>query len=328
MANKLRFWTILIVLLVLSACSGRVDEPQGSPSGRASNALTTPATLRGFSIGIPQRDQTQAKEPVASLLAILSGEPIEPLDVAADSTSATKHIFGVKKLPTIRAEWDSSTDTFNAIDVELARVRDGVEVSESEARGRASAALQSMVAHGVIAPDAFSMSDADVHRVVQGVGSSAGEAPVESTKEFRFFLPRRIDGIVVNDGGHLDLGMRILVHRSGVVRGIKISGLGLSATVAAGSEGQPIDSSVFDRRVTAEFPDSTITPLGLRYSLGSDGEPRQVYRVSRNVMVDGALVHSRAKLVYYSTKDGSTAPQIWPTPNPGDSSMQPKPEKP
>lgn len=310
-------WLVLTLTLVLSACSKSIEEPEGSIEGQVSSALSWPSTVRDFSIAIPQRDEADVKQPLAALLTVMSGEQVEESDLAGEAITEKRYAFTVRNLPAVRAEWNSSSDTFEAINVELARVREGIEIEEADALERADAALQSLIAHGVVDGDAFSMGDVDVHRVVQGVGSSVGGPPVESTKEYRIFLPQRLDGIIVSNGRHLDLGIRILVHRSGVVRGIRVSGLGLNPVAAAGSDKGTVDSAVLDRRVQSEFPSSTITPLGLRYSLGST-EARQVYRVSRKTVIDGVDINGRAKLIYYSVKDGSAPPQIWPTPNPND----------
>jgi hypothetical protein len=334
---KRRTPSVLQALLVvstvgLSACTSKIDEPERNPNETrtsAGSALNVPAELRAISITLPSRSSDQVKQSAAALFRVFAGgAQIQSSEIASarmpGSGPEVLALGAPQRFPSVRVQYYSSTDTFELNDVELARVRDGVEVSESQAKGRAETVLQSLVASAIVAGDDYSLADAQISRVVQGIGHSSGGPPVESTKEYRFFVPRKLDGIVLNDGGHRDLGLKIMIHRSGALKGLKISGLGVNVASAPGVIPRRLDSGTLDARVRTEFPSSEITPLGLRYSLGAKGgEPRQVYKVSRQSMVDGHLVKSRAVMVYYSVADGSTPPETWPKPNPDDVSSRP-----
>jgi hypothetical protein len=140
-----------------------------------------------------------------------------------------------------------------------------------------------------------------------GEGHSSGAPPVESVKEYKFFVPRKVNGIVVNDGGLHDLGLKVMIHRSGALRGIRIKAANLVVSLGAVLQ-ERVDSSDLDQRVHVDFPSSIIEPLGLRYSLGAtSAEPRRAYQVARRTLVDGYVVNSRAKIVYYSITDASKA---------------------
>jgi hypothetical protein len=76
------------------------------------------------------------KQPLAALLTVMSGQPVEESDLAGEAITEKRYAFAVRNLPAVRAEWNSSNDTFEAINVELARVREGIEI---EGRRRAGA---------------------------------------------------------------------------------------------------------------------------------------------------------------------------------------------
>ena len=252
---------------------------------------------------------------VAGLLNLFSEESsVDGADVNAASLAAGVTLLGATRgHPGLRAEHESATDTFEVSDVELARVRDGVVVSESEARGRAEEVLRALAAEGLVGPQDFDATDAIVSTVIQGIGDSSGAPPVGMVKGYRFFIPRRFGGVILNDGGQHDLGIRIVVHRSGTLQSVKLSGLGVEAASSPDSVVRRVDEKTIDRRVEADYPNSTITSLGLRYSLGAKtAEPRQVYKVSRNIVVDGEVTHERAVMVHCSVTDDSLAPYVWP----------------
>lgn len=225
----------------------------------------------------------------------------------------------------IRVQYDASNDTFEATDVELSRVRDGASVSEKEARAEFDEVAAKLISSGVVEASDYDLNDVRVSRMVQGIGHSSGGAPTETTKEYRFFAPRKINGVVLADAGQRELGLRVAIHKSGMLKGIKASAIGVLVSEGKSAVTRSVDQATLDRRVAAEFPDSTVTSLGTRYTLGTKGlsEPRQAYQVSRRSVIDGQVVNSRAQVVSYSVADRSAPPQIWPTPNPGDVSSQP-----
>jgi hypothetical protein len=316
-----------VVLLAFAACSSTIGEPEGSASTTGTTtAAVGPSSFSAVTARVPTRSEDEIKRKTAALLGVFAGgSGVAASDVSAATLAANRiALSATNRVPGVRANYDADTDSFEAVDVELARVRDGVEVSEADARKKFEAALASLVAANVVSEGDYVPADARVSRVIQGIGSSTGGAPVESTKEYRFFVPRKIGGIVVNDGGQHDIGVRIMVHRSGALRGIRVSGAGVKPSMGNATTRQiAVDS--LDKRVESDFPNSEITPLGLRYSLGASGaEPRQVYKVSRRELMDGVVVHARAQMVYYSATNASLPPEIWPKPNPGDTSNRPR----
>ena len=313
-------------LVLLSACSNKVAEPDGfgssSNTNQTSNAVRT---RRAATVTIPIRSENDLKEKAAAVLRLFpAGSSVAVADVGIAPEAQLDTTLGSAKAPQIRVDYDPKVDRFLAIDVELAKVRDGVEVSEAVARQRLEVVVRSAVAAGIIGEKDYSLSDANVTPLMQGEGDSSGAPPVESVKEYRFFMPRKIDGIVLNDGGQRDLGLKVMIHRSGALAGLQVAAIG-ARVVFGGDVSIAVSASELSRRVETDFPSSTILPLGLRYSLNHpNGDPRQTYRVSLRTIIDGEVTNARAKTVYYSITDPSLSPEIWPTPNPDEKSDRPR----
>jgi hypothetical protein len=181
-----------------------------------------------------------------------------------------------------------------------------------------------MVTAGVVRDGDYPLAKTTMTKLVQGIGDSTGAPPQESVKEYRFFVPRVLDGILVNDGGQLDLGLQVSIHRGGKLRGVRLSGAGLDMSLGA-SVATRVLAEDLDRRVREDFANSEVEPLGLRYSMGPlHSEPRHAYKISRRAVVDGREVRSRAIIAYYSVVDAARPPEIWPPPNPDDRSTPPR----
>jgi len=317
-----------LLLLVLSACSSTVEEP-GSSEGEVSSSSNpvVPRTLGAVSVRLPSRSADDVRQKAAELLALFPGDRTVAAENVRSAPQARGRVIAVAmERPSVRIDYESTTDTFELADVELARVRDGVDISEAGARARLNDVLQSLTARGIVAGNEFALSDAAFSPLIQGEGSSEGGLPTESIKEYVFFMPRRIGGIVLNDGGQRDLGLKVSIHRGGLLRRLRISGLGASITGNPSGVTATVDGPTLAARVETDFPGSEITPLGLRYSLGAagGGEPREMFRVSSTTLTDGVEVKARAKIVYYSITNGTARPEIWPTPNPESGSSEPQ----
>lgn len=323
---KTTYWWA-VGFIMLTACSDKVAEPDVNGSAVDTPAASLNARVRRAArVTISRRSDTDLKQKTAALLRLFpAGSTLLDADVDAASDGEVDTVLGASRLPGIRVDHENKSDTFRIADIELANVRDGVAISEEAARQRFEAVMRSAFAAGIVKEKDYPPSDASMTRLMQGEGNSSGAPPVESVKEYRFFVPRKVDGIVLNDGGQRDLGMKVSIHRSGALRDIQLSAAG--ATVEfGGAVTANVDERELDERVEKDFPSSTIQPLGLRYSLNHpNGEPRQTYRVSLRSIIDGEVTNARAKTVYYSVSDPSLPPEVWPTPNPDERSDQLRP---
>jgi hypothetical protein len=318
------FWRamLLVPVVLAAACSARVDEPtESSPVRDQSRAESKP--VRSFSLTLKERSDSDLKVVTAKLLRIVGQGESNAADKVVLVRREDRVALGAPEIyPSLRAQYERP-DLFEVSNVELPRVRDGVLISDEEAEARAGAVLEQLRAEGLVATDE-SIADAETSQVIQGVGHSDGSAPVRSVKEYRFFLPLKLDGIVVNDGEQQDLGVRIAIHRSGAVQSVRIRGLSVNAQEVGDPVPRVLTSSRLDDVVAADHPGAETVNVGLRYSLGAEaGQPRQVYQISRTSVVDGATVRSRASMVYYSVLT-ERPPQVWPTPNPDAKSDRPR----
>ena len=213
----------------------------------------------------------------------------------------------------VRMDYNISSDSIRLIDLDLSRSRDTELVSEEYAKTRAQEVLSGLEQSGVLVVGDFRMSAASLQKLMMGTGSSDG-ALSQDIKEYQFFVRREIDGVPVNNGEQMDLGLSIAVHRSGSISRVEISALGLS-WVKLGEIEQDKDEQ-FLQDLSARYATAIIEDQSIRYSIGFDGGPRRVFRVSESFRVEGRQLNSRWNTVYYPLGGGE--PTLWPTLSPDD----------
>jgi hypothetical protein len=199
-----------------------------------------------------------------------------------------------------------------------------LDVGRAGAQRRFEATMAELVSKGAVRPDDYDLRDVRFGAVRAGYGRSDVGAQREWTKEYRFAVPRKIDGVEVYDAG-----VTVSVHRTGALASISVSGpvVERASRVPAPHHVQP---AALDARFLAEFPGRTITFSGIRYVHLADGlvKPRQMYRFASMITgPDGVAKPSRAMNVSYSLEDAA-APRIeWPSYDPtklaGDSRPEP-----
>jgi hypothetical protein len=196
--------------------------------------------------------------------------------------------------------------------------------------GGATAAFQttmsSLVKAGLLDLTGIDASNPTVTHIMQGEGWSNASAPTERIKEYTFFVPRTVNGVAVANAG-----VRISVHRSGIVTSIYLSGPYVYSARAGNVEtaqapgfsfARVVSKADIDARVQREYPTSTVQSLGLQYRFPEGGAravivPVETYAVSANSKAGEHVIHGRIEYVQYSVQDATVAPVLWPVPNPG-----------
>jgi hypothetical protein len=196
------------------------------------------------------------------------------------------------------------------------------DVGEPAARAVFVDAFNSLVTSGEIDSTGLDPGTARLSKVMQGEGQS-GQAPVERIKEYRYFIPRRVNGIEVANSG-----VRISVHRSGKIASIATYGASVVSTAQGGAEvpgpggytfTPTIAQAALAARAANDSPNSTVKSLGPMYFLPEGSadavvEPTELFFVTPTVVIEGKTIHGRAHVLSYSVRDASLAAVVWPRP--------------
>jgi hypothetical protein len=315
--NSLRTFLSVGLLGSCGACNTPPEEPisirtQGSE-------LSTTTRSRPLRISLLQRSGSDAAAQVRDVLGVVVGGDVKEEDFELVASRSNDRVVGrVRSNPRVVGSYQPTKDEVDVTDLDVAAdVYSTHDVGESLARSLANDVLRNLIQRGVVSTGLYDFANAHREFLKQGSGA-IGQEPVVLIKEYRYFIPAKFDGIPINDGGQTDLGIRVSVHRSGSIAGVRISGLG---AVVDEVEGTPTTHRVSEARLNAralsEFPNAEVTPVGLRYSLapGYESEPvvaTSAFRISPVRLVEGRIVHSRSMMVYYSVADPLAEPRVWP----------------
>lgn len=278
--------------------------------------------LTAFELTRPVRGATEVNTTGTDMLSLLAGKAVEAIDVGRSSARAGTWDFSHATIPGLRLSYRGSNDFFAVTNEEVTGdYAAAADVGEAGARDLFAATFRTAGLRKLIPAVGFVAANARLSYGRQGEGRM-GQAPKEWVSEYRFTVPRTINGIEV-----LDAGFEVAVHRDGKLARLKKFGPSvLSTTDDAGAEkptagGYTFSASVSaddtSSRVKAEYPKATIQPLGMRYWLPPGRmngvvEPQQVYFVVPTATVGGQEVHGRGMYVAYSVSSASAATTVWP----------------
>jgi len=318
-------------VLVLS-CSSAPSDPNEPADTRS--ALSA-ASQSAFELRHPRRSSGEIANRAQILAGIVSGQPLDsdalsPIATAVASPSFPGRVhLGLRGHDGLTAGYDSSRDEIWAWNESAMNdYTSPKDIGLGAAKGMFKSTLARVLSESLVAPTGLNLDPdaAEVSLIKQVIGRSDGSFRSEMVKEYSFFAQRRINGIPL-----MDAGVRVNVHRTGVVTLINVSGPTVEADVVQGVEvprraGRKVTRTVPDTdlasRVQREYPGATIKPLGLVYK-PADGvdavvAPTQTYTVSSNTTLpNGKTMHGRLQYLHYSLEDAAASPVVWPTPNPG-----------
>lgn len=214
---------------------------------------------------------------------------------------------------TLRFSYHVRSDDLRLEDAESLGEVGLTEIDETTARGIMRGAVGRLVAAGLVRAEDFDPASASLAwRKVTGGGGD--ESAVDKILEYRFTLLRQINGIPFANAG-----IRVGVHRSGIVSSLRVGGAEISSARQAGVEiASDTRGGVFSRKVSRadtarrfglEHPNTKLWTQALMYVMRDDVEedviePKEHYLFS-SVMesTDGTKTFAPAERVSYSTTE-------------------------
>ena len=335
----LRRCIVIAVVISVSACSG--SDPGAQPqTSSARAALTTSdvgAKLQAFFLEVPSRTPSDIGARLRKLSSILTGRDLSDvsfvkLATAVNAAGPARMLQGVDDQPGLSVGYDPNGDQAWAADEAIMNIRmTGVDIGQSAATDAFRTVFQNLVNAGLLDGRHLDSTKAHVSYIMDGTGQVGTTYAVEAINQYIFHVPQTVNGIPVAHPGNAaqKSGVTIGVHRSGAIAHIKISGVNVHSSQTAGVDTPWSDGYVLTRNVThssllkdlqAQYPSATIFEHGLQYRLVGGAaaavEPADVFSVSVTSEINGHTIHGRRQYFYYSVKDPTASPVIWPIPNP------------
>jgi hypothetical protein len=201
------------------------------------------------------------------------------------------------------------------------------DVGPTAAQARFVEAVQRLADTSVIDETRYDVSNAISSRTVVGVGSSDTDDPQERVVSYDFLVRETLNGIPF-----VNAGLRIGVHRTGAITGVRVGGA-QAAAVFEGGRLRPVapgyvfratpNESYYQGRFAREFPRAQVLSQGLTYMLpmtvdAEAGnrqvlEPRYVFSFSNHY---GDIVARRRYVGYSISKPELPAEDLSPSAEP------------
>lgn len=238
------------------------------------------------------------------------------------NTEADRWIPAFAEYPELRLRYIPRYDELWLINLKVIDNHNtDVDIGEKGAVDLASKYLEALADGGLVNQNHYNLDNAQIGFGKVGGGAKDGSESYEKTVEYRITLRREINGIQLANAG-----IRLSIHASGALTGIRIGGVSTRTQVVAG-RGTPImgQGKMITRRVTDEEVESRfsglipsqakaevawsrlmyVMPEGQRKALV---EPMQIYSYSPKFLEDGGeAVASRRKMVGFSVSDPKAA---------------------
>jgi hypothetical protein len=278
--------------------------------------------LTAFELNRPVRDATEVNATGTEMLNLLAGKEVGAIDVSRSSSVTGTWDLSPSKELGLSLSYRGSNDFFAVTNEEVTSAYAGEpDVGEAGARALFETTFQAAGHRKLIPTVGLLTANARLWYGRQGEGK-IGQAPREWVSEYRFTVPRTINGIEV-----LNAGFEVAVHRNGTLARLKRFGPSvLSTTDDKGTERPTANGYTFSAMVSADdigsrvklaYPKAIIKSVGMRYWLPPGRvsgvvEPQQVYFVVPTATVGGQEVHGRGMYVAYSVSLASTPATIWP----------------
>lgn len=233
--------------------------------------------------------------------------------------------------PNLRLKYLPDHDELRIIDLDVLSNRDGgTDIGATGARELAGKYLAMLAERGLIDLRHYNLDKAQMGYGMVGEGNLDGTQASERIVEYRVTVRREINGIELANAG-----VRLSIHASGQLAGLRIGGVTPLTRTANGRElpvgqGRMVARKVSSQAIAERFrgraqPPGTETQLHwqrLMYVMPEQAgralvEPQEVYAYSQRSFADGvAAVASRRQIVAYSVLDPAARPVDFTAPTP------------
>lgn len=273
-----------------------------------------------------QRAPEEAARRIEALAEVLTGRDLRAEGITTalageDAGSSRWATPFAGDAPSLRLRFLPEHDEIRLLDEALLATPASEDAGPAGAIDAARKFLDQIAQRGLIEAAEYDVRNADIATGRIGGGSMDGRERFERVSEYRVTLRREINGIEVANAG-----IRLSVHPSGRVAGVRMGGVAirseragaLETPVGAGHTGiRRVSNAEIARRFEATVPKNAKAEVAwskLLYAVPDDAkqaviEPLVVYSYSLSVPTgEGDTVVSRRKIVGFSVTDPAAEP--------------------
>ncbi len=222
----------------------------------------------------------------------------------------------------VRMRYIPEIDELRALNTEIAAdTHPDKDVGQDAALEIAKRSVRQLAAAGAVDERHFDWKGVEVASTWIGEGTLDGRLSQRRRTEYRITLRRKLNGIDVANAG-----LRVAVHVSGRVAGLRIGGVSVASDVAGAQENpkgrgqwltRKVEAAEIDRRFQRDAaPAGTKAEVAwarVMYVMPENKteavvEPLYVYSYSLKSKIEGAEVVSRRKVLGYSLTDPTAKP--------------------
>lgn len=320
MTRILRFTVVVAtVLLLATGLHAQTEAPK------------IPDRVASFKISWPKPKVEAVAARAHAIAEAITGQALPHRAVVMPIKSASggrRATVSIPEVPGFDIRYLFDYDELNITDTELAvSTASQGEFSEQDALKVARHLFDELARRKLVDPEHYVWDNADVASTWIGGGSLDGKSVMRKRIEYRITLRRAINGIELANAG-----MRIAVHPSGRVSGLRLGGVSVASKIAGEVEeptgnGRWLSPKVtiadlqarFERDVAAQKAKAKVAWSRVMYVLPDNKRsavitPMHVVSYSLEVPSDdGVMVVSRRKTIGYSLFDPN-APTVDLTP--------------
>ncbi|MGI9304484.1 MAG: hypothetical protein ACR2RB_17525 [Gammaproteobacteria bacterium] len=295
--------TILLLALPALSSLGSTAMAQGPEVG---------APIAAFEMEWVRRAPKEVARHAVATAEIMLKRKVGPegVEAAISGETSTDWSSVFADAPQLRVRYLPEYDELRMIDLEVVSDFDsGDDLNEEDAINLAQKYLSDLERRGVLDRSQFDLSRPQIgyHRVA--AGEIDGRKAFDQITEYRITLRRVINGIEAANAG-----VRLSVHASGRLAGVRLGGVSVKSAMADGVEAPTGQGKVLTRNVSTgeiaqrffkELPANATADVAwskIMYVMPEDTskavvEPLHVYSYSQIYEVEGELVPSRRKVV-------------------------------
>lgn len=179
----------------------------------------------------------------------MTGQELRRPAVVVPSTSATagrRVQVTVPEVPALEGVYLADYDELRVVDTELAASTAPVrEMAQDEALKLAKRAFDELAGRNLVSPQHYTWDTADIASTWVGGGPLGGQAGEKKRIEYRITVRRVINGIELANAG-----VRIAVHPSGRISGLRLGGVAVASKTVGKAE-EPTGKGRWLRRQVA-----------------------------------------------------------------------------
>ncbi|MGI9305355.1 MAG: hypothetical protein ACR2RB_22040 [Gammaproteobacteria bacterium] len=305
--------TMLLALMILSSLGTNAIAQQPEVGAR----------IAALEMERVQRKPNEIAQRALATAELMLGRKVSSVgvDTAIASRTSADWSSVFADAPQLLVRYLPEHDELRVINLELTSSIDSAEsIGEQEAVNLARNYLSDLERRGVLDRMQFDLSRPQVgyHRVA--AGEIGGQKKYDRITEYRITLRHLINGIETANAG-----VRLSVHASGRLAGVRLGGVNVKSVMTDGFEtptgqGKVLTRSVSTGEIAQRFfkslPDNATADVAwsrVMYVMPEDTnkavvEPLHVYSYSEIHEVEGQLVPSRRKVVGFSITDASAPP--------------------